>query len=135
MGTYGEKMFDPEEHDNYNRKIQEQQQKESQDQNDTPSKKKPEIDPNLTYEERKKIRDNNFKMPIRENLKFKTMAQYKVLQDGDTFQYDMIENHLIERPSLKALALSSRSIKQFEKVRDNHLLRSGNVSLEGSQDY
>ena len=73
-------------------------------------------------------------MPIRDNLKFKSIAQFKALQDGDTFQFDMIENQLIKKPSLKGIALSSRSIKQFEKVREDHLLRSGNISLEGSED-
>lgn len=109
MEKYGQKMFDEKEHEIYNRQVQEEQLREDQGQNYNSSKKKPDIDPNLSYEERKKIRD--LKIPIRENLKFKSIAQYKALQDGDTFQFDMIENQLIKKPSLKGLALSSRSIK------------------------
>ena len=37
----------------------------------------------MTLEQRKKHRENQFFVPQRNNLKFKTMAKYKAVMDGD----------------------------------------------------
>ena len=50
-----------------------------------------------------------------DNLKYKTMAKNKAISKGDTFNYDMIEYDLMEKPDYKGLALDSSSVKIFEE--------------------
>ena len=47
----------------------------------------------------------------RNDLKFKTMAQYKALTNGDIFTYDLLDQNLMRRPSIRALALENSSIE------------------------
>ena len=55
-----------------------------------------------------------FKVAPRDNLRFKSMAQYKVIKDGDVLAYESIELRMTKKPKVKGIALSSRSITQVE---------------------
>ncbi|CDW79910.1 UNKNOWN [Stylonychia lemnae] len=51
----------------------------------------------------------------RNDLKFKTMAQYKAVLNGDILTFDLIGQGLMRRPSIRALALENSSIEEFER--------------------
>lgn len=56
------------------------------------------------------------------------------MKDGDVLQFDIIENKLSSKAELKGLAFHSQSIEKFQKLRDEHMFESDNLSLEHSQD-
>lgn len=59
-------------------------------------------------------------MGKRDNLKYKTMAQYKAIRGGDILTFEMIDQNVMRRPSLKGLALSNKSIEAYEReIQDN----------------
>lgn len=64
------------------------------------------------------------KIPNRDNLRFKAMAQYKTMLDGDVLGYELIDKRLTSKPEIKGLALSSDSIEQLEKFKANMLYES-----------
>ena len=86
MATYGERMFDPTVHEEYNLQLQ----LEAEDDHADGGARKEDLS-NMTLEERRKHRENQFFVPQRNNLKFKTMAQYKAIQDGNTQLYEDID--------------------------------------------
>jgi len=49
------------------------------------------------------------------------MAQFKAVREGDALLYELIENRIITKPSMKGLALSNSSIEDYEKFRENTL--------------
>ena len=51
------------------------------------------------------------KIPNRDNLRFKAMAQYKAMMDGDVLGFELIDKRLTSKPEIKGLALSSESIE------------------------
>ncbi len=51
----------------------------------------------------------------RDKLKFKTMAKYKAITNGDILSYEHIDQGLLRRPSIRALALEDTSIEDFER--------------------
>ena len=62
------------------------------------------------------------------------MAQRRALRDGDVLQYEMVENKLLERPTVKGLALRSDSIENFELFKVNKMYESENLSI-GDSDF
>lgn len=46
------------------------------------------------------------------------------MKDGDILQYDLIEKRLTDKPSIKGIALSSRSIEKVEKLKLNEMYES-----------
>eukprot|EP00347_Sterkiella_histriomuscorum_P001915 403370180 len=51
----------------------------------------------------------------RDDLKYKTLAKYKAVCNGDILSYDLIDQGLMRRPSIRALALENTSIEEFER--------------------
>ena len=49
------------------------------------------------------------------------MAQFKAVREGDALLYELIENRITTKPSMKGLALSNSSIEDYEKFRENTL--------------
>ena len=43
------------------------------------------------------------------------MAQYKAISNGDILAFDNIDQGLLRRPSIRALALENSSIEDFER--------------------
>ena len=86
---------------------------------------------------KEKIKNENKrqKLPQRDDLRMKAMAQYKVLKDADVLQFEMVENKLLEKPVIKGLALSSDSIQKFELFKANKMYESENLSMEDSEFY
>tara|TARA_B110000285_G_C15082534_1_gene594321 strand:+ start:67 stop:261 length:195 start_codon:yes stop_codon:yes gene_type:complete len=58
----------------------------------------------------------DIKSDVWDDLKFRTMAQSKAIDKGDTLQYEMIKHGLVGKSSFKGLALNSSSVKIFEKT-------------------
>ena len=66
-----------------------------------------------------------YKVPNRDNLRFISIAKYKAMKDGDVLQYELIDKRITSKPSMKAIALSSSTIRQIEKNK---------LNLSGSED-
>ena len=73
-------------------------------------------------------------IPVRDDLRLKSLAKYQALRDGDVLQCEVIDNKLSNQAEMKGLAFHSPSMERFQKLKDDHLLDSNNLSLEGSQD-
>ena len=44
------------------------------------------------------------KIPNRDNLRFKAMAQYKAMKDGDVLGFELIDKRLTTKPEIKGMA-------------------------------
>jgi len=74
-------------------------------------------------------------IPTRDNLKFKTLAKYRALKDGDVIQYENIDDLYIEnKTAVKGIAFKSDSMEKFEIFKQNKLYESENLSFEHSDD-
>ena len=62
------------------------------------------------------------------------MAKYKMILDGDILGYDLIEKRLTSKPSIKGLALSSSSIENFEKLKEQPGYDTDDVLIDRSLD-
>ena len=51
----------------------------------------------------------------RNKLTYKMMAKYKAVSNGDILSFEMIDQGLMRRPSIRALALENSSIEEFER--------------------
>lgn len=112
--------MDPEEHKAYHAKIEEEKEL---------LKQKEKID-NVTKIGLKDM----LNIPQRDNLKFKELAIYRAMCDGDLLQYEFLQNKLLTKPKIKGYALASKSIEEFEALKDQRDFESQNLSLEGSCD-
>ena len=91
-------------------------------------------------------------MLARDDLRIRTMAQYKAVKAGDAQMFQDIENQMIDLALCKGLAFEDSSIEEFERGVDSDLedrglnnpdchfgRRSQNSELLGSvaasQDY
>lgn len=52
-----------------------------------------------------------------DNLRLQTLAKYKAMRDGDTVQYERIDNNLCTIATQKRLALSDSSLELYERTR------------------
>ena len=64
------------------------------------------------------------KIPNRDNLRFKAMAQYKAMKDGDVLGFELIDKRLTTKPEIKGMATQSESIEQLEKFKRQQLYES-----------
>ena len=71
----------------------------------------------------------------RDNLRFKALAQYRAINDGDVMRYELIENNAMTRAAVRGLATRHPSIEDFQAYKDNDYFRLENLSLEGSEEY
>ena len=110
--------MDPEVHQQYHAKIELEKQAQ---------KEKEKADNSA-----KSDRRDNLKIPQRDNLRFKELAIYRAMCEGDMLQCDFIQNKLLTKPEIKGYALCSKSIEEFEELKAQKDLESHNVSLEGS---
>ncbi len=69
------------------------------------------------HKEAKRKEKLAMKLPNRDNLRFKALAQYKQLRDGDVLGFELIDKRLTSKPSIKGIALSSPSIEEYEKFK------------------
>lgn len=52
-------------------------------------------------------------VPVRDNLRIKSMATYSALKDGDVLQVEVIENKIATHAEMKGLAFRSPSMEKF----------------------
>lgn len=71
----------------------------------------------------------------RDNLRFKALAQYRVISDGDVLRYEMIEDNLLAKALVKGLATQEQSIEDFEACKEKDYFMPENLSVEGSDEY
>ena len=90
-------------------------------------------------EERKKFakRNKNFNIDqhallARENLRIKSIAKYKSLQDGDMQMLQDIENQMIDLASLKRQAFDDSSIEENEREIESELGHLGLLDLDNN---
>lgn len=74
--------------------------------------------------EAKRQENMKYKIPNRDNLRFKAMAQYKAMKDGDVLGFELIEKRITNKPEIKGMALSSESIEVLEKFKQNLMYES-----------
>jgi len=54
---------------------------------------------------------------LRDNLRLRTIAQYRALKDGDILTYDDIEERVVGKASLTGLVQSRSSFERFERFK------------------
>ena len=59
--------------------------------------------------------------PVRENLKFKSMAKYRALMDGEVHMYTDIENGMLDLALCKGLACDDTSVEESEREIEERL--------------
>ena len=64
-------------------------------------------------------------MLVRDNLKTRTMAQYKAIQDGQIQLYQDIENQLVDLAFCKGKAFSDSSMEEKERSIESSLDERG----------
>lgn len=63
------------------------------------------------------------------------MAEYASLRQGDLDNFRRLNTEYVSKSAVKARVLGSESMEQFEQFKENDLLNSENLSLEGSKDH
>lgn len=71
----------------------------------------------------------------RDNLRFKSLAQYRAINDGDVMRYELIENNALTQAAVRGLATRHPSIEDFQAHKDNDYFMLENLSLEGSDEF
>ena len=122
MARYGESLFDEEKHREL---FEEMSQEQMMQQIREAAVKK--------MNESKKRRES-FQLE-RDNLRFKALAQYRVINDGNVLQYEEIDNNLCPKPKVKGLALNSQSAEEIETMKDQDYFDVENLSVAGSDEY
>ena len=70
------------------------------------------------------------KVERRDNLRIKQMAQYKAMRDGDALLYELIENRITTKPSMRGIALSCSSVEEYEKFKKERAYEEDEVHVD-----
>ena len=76
-----------------------------------------------------------FTVPKRDDLRFKAIAKYRLIRDGDICQYEGILNEELDQPHLRGVACDAKSIEEFETFKVNKMYESENLSVGDSYDF
>lgn len=84
----------------------------------------------LKGEPKAKKRNEEEELVARDNLRIKTMAQFKSLCDGDLMMFTDIENKLIDMATIKGKCFEDSSMEEDEREVDSDLEQRGLLSPE-----
>ena len=68
----------------------------------------------------------------RDNLRIKTIAQYKSIKAGDISMYTDIENRMIDIATCKGKALEDSSIEEYERAIESDMEERGVKKAENN---